>query len=126
MAKTKTELLEEVLKEFVDAIGMDVLAVVVATKGGEVISAQMLTGTLGAKQFAALGAMMVGTAAKLSKYIGGEEVEDATVKYKSENILVKPIGNKAIFVVAVKSGAYMGLVDLEVKSAVEKIEEILL
>ena len=125
MAKTKTELLEEVLSELVDAIGMDIIAAVVATKGGEVIAAKMFIGNLGAKEFAALGAMMIGTAAKLSKYIGGEEVEEAVVKYKEENILVKPVGNKAIFVVAVKSGAYMGLVDLEVKSAVEKIEDIL-
>jgi len=125
MAKTKTEQLEEVLSEFIDAIGMDIIAVVIATKGGDVISAQMVSGQLSAKQFAALGAMIIGTAQKLSKYIGGEKVEDATVKYEGENILVRPAGKKAILVVVVKSGAYMGLVDLEVKSAVEKIEEIL-
>ena len=126
MAKTKTEMLEEVLKEFIDAIGTDVIATVIATKGGEVISAQSLGGHLNAKQFAALGAMIIGTAEKLSKYVGGEEVEDSVVKYAGENIIVKPVGKKAIFVVVVRSGAYMGLIDLEVKSAVEKIEEILM
>jgi len=125
MAKSKTEMLEEVLGEFTDAIGMDLIAAVIATRGGEVIASQMVSGQLNAKQFAALGAMVIGTAEKLSKYIGGEEVEDASVKYKSENIMVRPVGDKAIFVAVVKNGALIGLVDLELKDVVENVREIL-
>jgi predicted regulator of Ras-like GTPase activity (Roadblock/LC7/MglB family) len=56
---------------------------------------------------------------------GGEEVEDASVKYKSENIMVRPVGDKAIFVAVVRNGALIGLVDLELKDVVEKVREIL-
>ncbi|WP_022846881.1 MULTISPECIES: roadblock/LC7 domain-containing protein [unclassified Desulfurobacterium] len=122
---SKRELLEEVLSSLADSLGSDILGTLVATPDGQVVVSTMVKGGLSAEKLAAMAAAVVGTSERLSKVVEAGDFEDALIRCSSQNILTKKAGRRAILVCVVKSDANVGLLNLEVEDAIERIQSIL-
>ncbi|WP_297445317.1 roadblock/LC7 domain-containing protein [Desulfurobacterium sp.] len=122
---SKRELLEEVLSSLADSLGSDILGTLVATPDGQVVVSTMVKGGLSAEKLAAMAAAVVGTSDRLSKVVEAGDFEDALIRCSSQNILTKKAGRRAILVCVVKSDANVGLLNLEVEDAIERIQSIL-
>ncbi len=122
---SKKELLEDVLSILTDSLGADIMGAIVATPDGQVVVSTMLKGNLSAEKLAAMSAAVVGTSERLSKVVEAGDFEDALIRCSKQNILSKKAGKRAILVVVVKSEANVGLLNIEVEDAIERIKSIL-
>jgi len=122
---SKRELLEEVLTNLTDSLGADIFGALVATPDGQVVVSTMLKGGLSAEKLAAMAAAVVGTSERLSKVVEAGEFSDALIRCSNQNILTKRAGRRAILVCVVKSDANVGLLNIEVEDAIERIKSIL-
>ncbi|WP_457569892.1 roadblock/LC7 domain-containing protein [Desulfurobacterium sp.] len=122
---SKRELLEDVLSSLADSLGSDILGALVATPDGQVVVSTMVKGGLSAEKLAAMAAAVVGTSERLSKVVEAGDFQDALIRCSSQNILTKKAGRRAILVCVVKSNANVGLLNLEVEDAIERIQSVL-
>ncbi|WP_456397473.1 roadblock/LC7 domain-containing protein [Desulfurobacterium sp.] len=122
---SKRELLEDILSSLADSLGSDILGALVATPDGQVVVSTMVKGSLSAEKLAAMAAAVVGTSERLSRVVEAGDFQDALIRCSSQNILTKKAGKRAILVCVVKSNANVGLLNLEVEDAIEKIQSVL-
>ncbi|OMH40808.1 roadblock/LC7 domain-containing protein [Desulfurobacterium indicum] len=122
---SKRELLEDILLSLADSLGSDILGALVATPDGQVVVSTMVKGGLSAEKLAAMAAAVVGTSERLSKVVEAGDFQDALIRCSSQNILTKKAGRRAILVCVVKSNANVGLLNLEVEDAIERIQSVL-
>ncbi|WP_457568229.1 roadblock/LC7 domain-containing protein [Desulfurobacterium sp.] len=122
---SKRELLENVLSSLADSLGSDILGALVATPDGQVVVSTMVKGGLSAEKLAAMAAAVVGTSERLSKVVEAGDFQDALIRCSLQNILTRKAGRRAILVCVVKSDANVGLLNLEVEDAIDRIRSIL-
>ena len=122
---SKREMLEEILSDLTDAMGSDMLGALIATPDGQVVVSMIMKGHLSAEKLAAMAAAVVGTSDRLSKVIEAGEFQDALIRCSKENILSRRAGRRAILVCVIKSDANIGLLNIEVEDAIERIISVL-
>ncbi|GAB6075958.1 roadblock/LC7 domain-containing protein [Desulfurobacterium crinifex] len=122
---SKKERLEQVLSDLSDSLGSDLLGTLIATPDGQVVVSIMLKGSLNAQKLAAMAAAVVGTSDKLSKLVEAGEFQDVLVRCENENILARKTGKRAILVCVVKKDANIGLLNIEIEDASERVISIL-
>ncbi|ADY74132.1 Roadblock/LC7 family protein [Desulfurobacterium thermolithotrophum DSM 11699] len=122
---SKREKLEEILSDLADSLGSDMLGALIATPDGQVVASTMLKSNLSAEKLAAMSAAVVGTSERLSKIVEAGDFQDALVRCSNQNILSKKAGRRAILVCVIKSGANIGLLNIEVEDAIERITAVL-
>jgi len=122
---SKKEMLEEVLSELADSLGSDLLGALIATPDGQVVVSLITKGDLSAPKLAAMAAAVVGTSDKLSKLMDAGAFQDVLVRCEKENILARRTGRRAILVTVVKKDANIGLLNIEIEDATERIVSIL-
>ena len=122
---SKKEMLEEVLSELADSLGSDLLGALIATPDGQVVVSLITKGDLNAQKLAAMAAAVVGTSDKLSKLMDAGAFQDVLVRCEKENILARRTGRRAILVTVVKKDANIGLLNIEIEDATERIVSIL-
>ncbi|WP_022846847.1 MULTISPECIES: roadblock/LC7 domain-containing protein [unclassified Desulfurobacterium] len=122
---SKREMLEEILSDLADSLGADMLGALVATPDGQVVVSTMLKGGLSAEKLAAMAAAVVGTSERLSKVVEAGDFEDALIRCSKQNILSKKAGKRAILVCVIKSDANIGLLNIEVEDAIDRITSVL-
>ncbi len=122
---SKREMLEQILSDLTDAMGSDMLGALIATPDGQVVVSMIMKGHLSAEKLAAMAAAVVGTSDRLSKVIEAGEFQDALIRCSKENILSRRAGRRAILVCVIKSDANVGLLNIEVEDAIERIISVL-
>ena len=122
---SKKEMLEEVLSELADSLGSDLLGALIATPDGQVVVSLITKGDLNAQKLAAMAAAVVGTSDKLSKLMDAGAFQDVLVRCEKENILARRTGRRGILVTVVKKDANIGLLNIEIEDATERIVSIL-
>ncbi len=122
---SKKELLEQILADLADAMGSDMLGSLIATPDGQVVVSMIMKGHLSAEKLAAMAAAVVGTSERLSKVIESGDFQDALIRCSRENILSRRAGRRAILVCVIKSDANVGLLNIEVEDAIERIMSVL-
>lgn len=122
---SKREKLEEVLSSLADSLGSDMLGALIATPDGQVVVSTMLKSNLSAEKLAAMSAAVVGTSERLSKIVEAGDFQDTLVRCSNQDIMSKKAGRRAILVCVVKSGGNIGLLNIEVEDAIDKITTIL-
>ena len=122
---SKREMLEQILSDLTDAMGSDMLGALIATPDGQVVVSMIMKGHLSAEKLAAMAAAVVGTSDRLSKVIEAGDFQDALIRCSKENILSKRAGRRAILVCVIKSDANVGLLNIEVEDAIERIISVL-
>ncbi|WP_457755271.1 roadblock/LC7 domain-containing protein [Thermovibrio ammonificans] len=122
---TRKEQLEAVLNELVDSMGGEVVAAVLATPEGKLITSVTGRTSVKGNRFAAMGATILATAKKMGKLVEAGAAQEATVKLEGELFYIKQAGPKAILVVVVREGAFIGLLEIEMERAAERVEEVL-
>ncbi len=122
---SKREMLEQILSDLADAMGSDMLGALIATPDGQVVVSMIMKGHLSAEKLAAMAAAVVGTSDRLSKVIEAGEFQDALIRCSKENILSRRAGRRAILVCVIKSDANVGLLNIEVEDAIERIISVL-
>ncbi len=122
---SKREQLEAILSDLADALGSDLYGSLIATPDGQVVVSTVLKSSLNDQKLAAMAAAVVGTSERLAKLIEAGDFQDALVRCSNENILAKKAGRRAILVCVVKSDANIGLLNIEVEDAIERIISIL-
>ncbi len=122
---SKKEMLEQVLSDLADSLGSDLLGALVATPDGQVVVSLIMKGDLSAPKLAAMAAAVVGTSDKLSKLVNAGEFQDVLIRCEKENVLAKRTGRRAILVTVVKKDANIGLLNIEIEDATERIISIL-
>lgn len=122
---SKKELLEQVLSDLANSLGSDLLGALIATPDGQVVVSLMMKGGLDARKLAAMAAAVVGTSDKLSKLIEAGEFQDVLVRCEKENILARRTGRRAILVTVVKKDANIGLLNIEIEDASDRIISVL-
>ena len=122
---SKREMLEQILSDLTDAMGSDMLGALIATPDGQVVVSMIMKGHLSAEKLAAMAAAVVGTSDRLSKVIEAGDFQDALIRCSKENILSKRAGKRAILVCVIKSDANVGLLNIEVEDAIERIISVL-
>lgn len=122
---SKRERLEQILSDLTDAMGSDMLGALIATPDGQVVVSMIMKGHLSAEKLAAMAAAVVGTSDRLSKVVDAGDFQDALIRCSKENILSRRAGRRAILVCVIKSDANIGLLNIEVEDAIERIISVL-
>jgi predicted regulator of Ras-like GTPase activity (Roadblock/LC7/MglB family) len=122
---TKKELLEDALSELYDSLGGDLLGALIATPDGQVVVSKISKSNLDPQKLAAMAAAVVGTSDRLSKLVDAGAPMDTLVRCANENIMARKAGRRAVLVCVVKQDANIGLLNIEVEDAVNKITSIL-
>ncbi len=122
---SKKEMLEQVLSDLADSLGSDLLGALVATPDGQVVVSLLMKGNLNAQKLAAMSAAVVGTSERLSKLVEAGEFQDVLVRCDKENVMARRTGRRAILVTVVKKDANIGLLNIEIEDAAERIVSIL-
>ena len=122
---SKKEMLEEVLSDLADSLGSDLLGALIATPDGQVVVSLISKGNLNAQKLAAMAAAVVGTSDKLSKLMDAGAFQDVLVRCEKENIMARRTGKRAILVTVVKKDANIGLLNIEIEDATDRIVSIL-
>lgn len=122
---SKKEMLEEVLSDLADSLGSDLLGALIATPDGQVVVSLIAKGDLNAQKLAAMAAAVVGTSDKLSKLMDAGAFQDVLVRCEKENIMARRTGKRAILVTVVKKDANIGLLNIEIEDATDRIVSIL-
>jgi predicted regulator of Ras-like GTPase activity (Roadblock/LC7/MglB family) len=122
---SKKEQLERILADLIDSLGSDIFGALIATPDGQVVVSTVLKNYLNDQKLAAMATAVVGTSEKLAKLIEAGNFHDALVRCGKENILSKKAGRRAILVCVVKSNANLGLLNIEVEDAIERITSVL-
>jgi len=122
---SKKEKLEAILSDLADSLGSDLFGALIATPDGQVVVSTVLKSSLNEQKLAAMAAAVVGTSERLAKLVEAGDFHDALVRCSNENILSKKAGRRAILVCVVKSDANIGLLNIEVEDAIERIISVL-
>ena len=122
---SKKEMLEQVLSDLADSLGRDLLGALIATPDGQVVVSLLMKGNLNAQKLAAMSAAVVGTSERLSKLVEAGEFQDVLVRCDKENVMARRTGRRAILVTVVKKDANIGLLNIEIEDAAERIVSIL-
>jgi len=119
---SKQKELENVVGQLRSAVP-DITGVIVASSDGLSLAGDLPEGEL------ARAAAMTATAASLGRRITDTlelgSAEEFAVKGQQGYLLVYRAGDKAVIGVAARAGANIGLINLEVRSATEKIAAVL-
>ncbi len=122
---SKKEMLEQVLTDLADSLGSDLLGALIATPDGQVVVSLMMKGDLDARKLAAMAAAVVGTSDRLSNLVEAGDFQDVLVRCEKENILARRTGRRAILVTVVKKDANIGLLNIEIEDASDRIVSVL-
>ncbi|WP_456457067.1 roadblock/LC7 domain-containing protein [Thermovibrio sp.] len=122
---SKKERLEQILSDLADSLGSDLLGALIATPDGQVVVSLILKGSLDSRKLAAMAAAVVGTSERLSNLLESGEFEDVLIRCEKENILARRTGKKAILVTVVKKDANIGLLNIEIEDATERVISVL-
>ena len=122
---SKKDMLEQVLSDLADSLGSDLLGALVATPDGQVVVSLLMKGNLNAQKLAAMSAAVGGTSERLSKLVEAGEFQDVLVRCDKENVMARRTGRRAILVTVVKKDANIGLLNIEIEDAAERIVSIL-
>ncbi len=122
---SKKERLEQILSDLADSLGSDLLGTLIATPDGQVVVSLILKGSLDSRKLAAMAAAVVGTSERLSSLLETGDFEDVLIRCEKENILARKAGKRAILVSVVKKDANIGLLNIEIEDATERIISVL-
>jgi len=84
-----------------------------------------MKGDLDARKLAAMAAAVVGTSDRLSSLVEAGDFQDVLVRCEKENILARRTGRRAILVTVVKKDANIGLLNIEIEDASDRIVSVL-
>lgn len=123
MAKTRTELLKELLKEFKSS-SADVQASAVVSTDGLIIASE-LPQDVEEDRVAAMSAAMLSLGERTSKELMKGSLEQVFVKGQDGYILLMGAGEDAVLTALAKKDAKLGLVFLDMKRAADKISAVI-
>ena len=123
MAKTRTELLKELLKEFKSS-SADVQASAVVSTDGLIIASE-LPQDVEEDRVAAMSAAMLSLGERTSKELMKGSLEQVFVKGQDGYILLMGAGEDAVLTALAKKNAKLGLVFLDMKRAADKISGVI-
>jgi len=123
MAKSRTEILKEHLKEFKSS-SADVQASAVVSTDGLIIASE-LPQDVEEDRVAAMSAAMLSLGERTSKELMKGSLEQVFVKGQDGYILLMGAGEDAVLTALAKKDAKLGLVFLDMKRTAEKISEVI-
>jgi hypothetical protein len=123
MAKPRTEILKELLKEFKSS-SADVQASAVVSTDGLIIASE-LPQDVEEDRVAAMSAAMLSLGERTSKELMKGSLEQVFVKGQDGYILLMGAGEEAVLTALAKKDAKLGLVFLDMKRAADKISEVI-
>ncbi|KYC52861.1 MAG: Roadblock/LC7 domain protein [Candidatus Methanofastidiosum methylothiophilum] len=123
MAKPRTEILKELLKEFKSS-SADVQASAVVSTDGLIIASE-LPQDVEEDRVAAMSAAMLSLGERTSKELMKGSLEQVFVKGQDGYILLMGAGDEAVLTALAKKDAKLGLVFLDMKRAADKISEVI-
>ncbi len=119
MAKSRTDSLKEILKEF-KASSADVEASAVVSVDGLIIASE-LPSDVEEDRVAAMSAAMLSLGERTSKELMKGSLEQVFVKGQEGYILLMGAGSEAVLTALARKDAKLGLVFLDMKRAADKI-----
>ncbi len=123
MAKSRTEELKELLKEFKSS-SADVQASAVVSTDGLIIASE-LPQDVEEDRVAAMSAAMLSLGERTSKELKKGSLEQVFVKGQDGYILLMGAGEDAVLTALAKKDAKLGLVFLDMKRAADKISGVI-
>ena len=123
MAKSRTEELKELLKEFKSS-SADVQASAVVSTDGLIIASE-LPQDVEEDRVAAMSAAMLSLGERTSKELMKGSLEQVFVKGQDGYILLMGAGEEAVLTALAKKDAKLGLVFLDMKRAADKISAVI-
>jgi len=123
MAKSRTEELKELLKEFKSS-SVDVQASAVVSTDGLIIASE-LPQDVEEDRVAAMSAAMLSLGERTSKELMKGSLEQVFVKGQDGYILLMGAGEDAVLTALAKKDAKLGLVFLDMKRAADKISGVI-
>ena len=123
MAKSRTEELKELLKEFKSS-SVDVQASAVVSTDGLIIASE-LPQDVEEDRVAAMSAAMLSLGERTSKELMKGSLEQVFVKGQDGYILLMGAGEEAVLTALAKKDAKLGLVFLDMKRAADKISAVI-
>jgi predicted regulator of Ras-like GTPase activity (Roadblock/LC7/MglB family) len=123
MAKSRTEVLKELLKEFKSS-SADVQASAVVSTDGLIIASE-LPQDVEEDRVAAMSAAMLSLGERTSKELMKGSLEQVFVKGQDGYILLMGAGEDAVLTALAKKDAKLGLVFLDMKRAADKISGVI-
>ncbi|NYT03370.1 MAG: hypothetical protein GKC00_01540 [Candidatus Methanofastidiosa archaeon] len=123
MAKSRTEELKELLKEFKSS-SVDVQASAVVSTDGLIIASE-LPKDVEEDRVAAMSAAMLSLGERTSKELMKGSLEQVFVKGQDGYILLMGAGEEAVLTALAKKDAKLGLVFLDMKRAADKISAVI-
>lgn len=123
MAKSRTELLKELLKEFKSS-SVDVQASAVVSTDGLIIASE-LPQDVEEDRVAAMSAAMLSLGERTSKELMKGSLEQVFVKGQDGYILLMGAGEEAVLTALAKKDAKLGLVFLDMKRTADKISGVI-
>ncbi|MCC7572462.1 MAG: roadblock/LC7 domain-containing protein [Candidatus Methanofastidiosum sp.] len=123
MAKSRTEVLKELLKEF-KSTSADVQASAVVSTDGLIIASE-LPQDVEEDRVAAMSAAMLSLGERTSKELMKGSLEQVFVKGQDGYILLMGAGEDAVLTALAKKDAKLGLVFLDMKRTADKISGVI-